>query len=170
MKLFKSIAKALNIILTVAVLILLAAKIPGMYENFKSEGTVSPDFSLLTNSELEFNTKDLHAKKVLVFWATWCPPCEMELSRINDLVKDKRIPAESILAISMHEDKALVDKTAADRGYQFPVAYDIDGKVSQLFQIEGTPTVVFLNSDKTIRWKSMGLSPLLKLRLNIFLD
>lgn len=170
MKIFKSIAKVLNIILTVTVLVLLAAKVPGMYENFKSEGSVSPDFSVLTNSGLSFDTKDLHAKKVLVFWATWCPPCEMELSRINELVKDKRIPAESILAISMHENKDIVDKTAGDRGYEFPIAYDVDGKVSQLFQIEGTPTLVFLNSDKTIRWKSIGLSPLLKLRLNIFLD
>lgn len=167
---FKSIARGLNIILTVVVLVLLAAKIPGIYDNFKTEGSVAPEFSVLTNSGLEFDTKDLHAKKVLVFWATWCPPCEMELSRINELVKDKRIPAEAILAISMQEDKALVDRTAAERGYQFPVGYDLDGQVSQMFKIQGTPTVIFLNGDKTIRWITTGLSPLLKLRLNIFLD
>ncbi len=163
-------AKGLNIILTVVVLILLAAKIPGMIDNFKTEGSEAPDFSVMTSSGLEFDTKDLHAKKVLVFWATWCPPCEMELSRINELVKEKRIPAEAILAISMQEEKALVDKTVTERGYQFPVAYDFDGKVSQLYKIQGTPTLVFLNGDKTIRWMSTGLSPLLKLRLNIFLD
>lgn len=166
----KSFAKGLNIILTVVVLGLLATKVPGIVENFKTEGSVAPEFSLLTNSGLEFNTKDLHAKKVLVFWATWCPPCEMELSRVNELVKEKRIPAEAILAISMHEDKALVDRTVAERGYQFPVGYDLDGKVSQLFKVQATPTIVFLNGDKTIRWITTGLSPLLKLRLNIFLD
>ena len=163
-------AKGLNIILTVVVLILLAAKIPGIIDNFKTEGSAAPEFSVMTNSGLEFDTKDLHAKKVLVFWATWCPPCDMELSRINELVKEKRIPAEAILAISMQEEKALVDKTVAERGYQFPVAYDLEGKVSQLYKIQGTPTLVFLNGDKTIRWMSAGLSPLLKLRLNIFLD
>ncbi|WP_409479494.1 TlpA family protein disulfide reductase [Pseudobdellovibrio sp. HCB154] len=167
---FKSVAKALNIVLTVVVLVLLAAKIPGIIDNFKTEGSAAPDFSVLTNSGLEFNTKDLHARKVLVFWATWCPPCEMELSRINELVKEKRIPAEAILAISMQEDKALVDKVVTERGYQFPIGYDLDGQVSQLFKIQGTPTLVFLNGDKTIRWLSTGLSPLLKLRLNIFLD
>lgn len=167
---FKSMTKALNIVLTVVVLVLLAAKIPGIIDNFKTEGSVAPEFAVMTNSGLEFDTKDLHAKKVLVFWATWCPPCEMELSRINELVKEKRIPAEAVLAISMQEDKALVDKTVAERGYQFPVAYDLDGKVSQLYKIQGTPTLVFLNGDKTIRWLSTGLSPLLKIRLNIFLD
>lgn len=167
---FKAVAKGLNIVLTVVVLVLLAAKIPGMIENFKTEGSIAPDFSVMTNNGLAFDTKDLHAKKVLVFWATWCPPCEMELSRINELIKDKRIPAEAILAISMQEDKSLVDKIVAERGYQFPVAYDLDGKVSQLFKIQGTPTLVFLNGDKTIRWLSTGLSPLLKLRLNVFLD
>lgn len=167
---FRVIAKSLNIILIVAVLVLLAVKIPGIYENFKTQGTVAPDFSILTNSGLEFDTKDLHAKKVLVFWATWCPPCEMELSRINELVKDKRIPAEAILAISMQEDKALVDRTVAERGYQFPIGYDLNGQVAQKFLVEGTPTVVFLDADKTIRWVTMGLSPLLTLRLNIFLE
>lgn len=167
---FKSVAKALNIILTVAVLALLATKIPGIYANFKTEGSVAPEFSVLTNNGLEFNTKDLHAKKVLVFWATWCPPCEMELSRINELVKEKRIPAEAILAISMQEEKDLVDRVAAERDYQFPIAYDLDGQVSRLFNVQGTPTVVFLSGDKKISWISMGLSPLLKLRLNIFLD
>lgn len=167
---FRNIAKGLNVILTVVVLVLLAAKIPDIYRNFKSEGELAPDFSILTNSDLKFDTKDLHAKKVLVFWATWCPPCEMELSRINDLVKDQRIPAESVLAISMQESKELVDKTAAERGYQFPIAYDVDGHVSRLFDIQGTPTLVFLNGDKTIKWKSIGLSPLLKFRLRFFLD
>lgn len=166
----KSTAKSLNIILTVLILIFLATKIPGIYDNFKTEGSVAPEFSLLTNSGLEFDTKDLHAKKVLVFWATWCPPCEMELSRLNDLVKEKRIPAEAILAISIQEQKELVDRIAAERGYVFPIGYDLDGHVSQMFKIKGTPTVAFLNEDKTIRWMTTGLSPLLKLRLNIFLD
>lgn len=167
---FKSVARVLNIIFTVVILALLATKIPGIYANFKSEGGQAPEFSLLTNSGLTFDSKDLHAKKVLVFWATWCPPCELELSRINGLVIEKRISAEDVLAVSMGEEKALVDKVTAERGYQFPVGYDFSGEVAQKFGVQGTPTVVFLNADRTINWFSVGLSPLLKLRLNIFLD
>lgn len=166
----KSLGKILNVLLTLAVLVLIAFKIPNIYANFKRQGTMVPEFSVLTSHDIEFSYKDIARKKVLVFWATWCPPCELELSRINELVKEKRIPAESILAISIQEEKGLVDKTVKERGYLFPVGYDLDGQVSNMFAVEGTPTVVFINEDKTINWQSTGLSPLLKYRLKFFLD
>lgn len=166
----KIIAKAINVLLFVAVLYLFATKAPGIFAQFKSEGTVVSDFSVLLNNGEEFNSQNLTAKKVLVFWATWCPPCELELSRINSLVQNKRIPADSVLAISINEDKQTVDRIVAERGYQFQVGYDFNSAVANKFAVAGTPTIVFLNGDKTIRWMTTGLSPLLKLRLNAFLD
>ncbi len=166
----KKLSQAFNILITIGIIYILATKAPIFLAHFKSEGTEAPAFSVLMNSGSEFNSENLTAKKVLVFWATWCPPCELELSRINDLVKEKRIPADSILAISMNEEKALVDRTVQERGYQFPVAYDFNGSVGQKFNVIGTPTVVFVNADKSINWMTTGISPLLKIRLNIFLD
>lgn len=152
------------------ILFLFAIKLPSIYAHFKSEGTVASDFSLLMNNGEEFNSQAMASNKVIVFWATWCPPCELELSRINDLVKEKRISADSVLAISISEEKQTVDRVVSERGYQFQVGYDFDGQVARKFSVAGTPTVVFLNADKTIRWITTGLSPLLKLRINIFLD
>ncbi len=149
---------------------MIATKIPGIYAHFKSEGTKVTDFSVLMNNGEEFNSQSLAAKKVIVFWATWCPPCELELSRINDLVKEKRISADSVLAISISEEKQTVDRVIAERGYQFQIGYDFDGAIASKFAVAGTPTVVFLNADKTINWITTGLSPLLKLRINYFLD
>jgi len=166
----KYFSRIINVLITVGIIYLLAQKVPGIWNHFQSEGTVVSDFSVMTNSGVEFNTQTMTSKKVLVFWATWCPPCELELSRINDLVKDKRISAESVLAIAMNEEKQLVDRVAQDRGYLFPIGYDFQGKAAQNFKVAGTPTVIFLNSDKSIRWITTGLSPLLKLRLNVFLD
>ena len=166
----KKFTQAFNILLVIGILYVLATKMPIFLAHFKSEGTVAPEFSVLTNSGAEFSSQSIASKKVLVFWATWCPPCELELSRINDLVKDKSISADSILAISLNEEKALVDRIVQERGYQFPVGYDFDGSVGQKFNVIGTPTIVFLNADKSIDWMTTGLSPLLTLRLNIFLD
>lgn len=156
--------------ITIGLIYILALKAPGVWAQFKSEGTKVSDFSVLTNSGAEFSTETLTSKKVLVFWATWCPPCEIELSRINELVKDKRISPDSVLAISLNEEKQLVDRIVQERGYQFPIAYDFNGQVGQRLTVMGTPTVIFLNSDKTIHWATTGLSPLLKLRMNVFLD
>jgi len=166
----KIFSKITNILLVVGILYLLVTKVPSFYAHFKSEGSKVSDFSVLMSNGEEFNSQALTAKKILVFWATWCPPCELELSRINELVKEKKIPADSVLAISINEAKQTVDRVVAERDYQFQVGYDFDGQVAQKFAVAGTPTVVFLNSDKTIRWITTGLSPLLKLRINIFLE
>lgn len=166
----KNYSKIINALILIAIVYLLAQKAPHIWAQFKSEGTKISDFSVLTNSGSELNTQDLKTKKVLVFWATWCPPCELELSRINDLVKDKRISADSVLAISMGEEKPLVDRIAQERGYEFHIGYDFDGKIGQQLAVAGTPTVIFLKEDKTISWVTTGLSPLLKLRMNVFLD
>lgn len=123
----KIFAKAINVLLLVAVLYLFVTKVPGIFAHFKSKGMVVSDFSVLVNNGEEFNSQNLTAKKVLVFWATWCPPCELELSRINSLVQNKRIPADSVLAISINEDKQTVDRIVAERGYQFQVGYDFNG-------------------------------------------
>lgn len=166
----KHFAKIINILITIGIVYLLFLKAPNIWSQFKSEGTKVSDFTVLTNSGTEFSTQDMTTKKVLVFWATWCPPCELELSRINELVKEKRISAESVLAISMNEEKQLVDRVVQERGYEFPIAYDLNGQIGQRLAVKGTPTVIFLNGDKTIHWATTGLSPLLKLRMNVFLD
>lgn len=166
----KNFSRVFNVLITIGLIYILALKAPGVWAQIKSEGTKVSDFTVLTNSGVEFSTEALTSKKVLVFWATWCPPCEIELSRINELLKDKRISADSVLAISLNEEKQLVDRIVQERGYQFPVAYDFNGQIGQRLAVMGTPTVIFLNSDKTIHWATTGLSPLLKLRMNVFLD
>lgn len=156
--------------LTVGLLYLLVLKAPGLYAQFKSEGTMAKDFSVPLSTGEVFNLQDLKTKKVVVFWATWCPPCEIELSRINDMIKDQKISADSVLAISISEDKQTVDKVASERGYVFPIGYDINGEVAAGFNVAGTPTIIFLEADKTLNWITTGLSPLLTVRLNMFLD
>lgn len=87
-------------------------------------------------------------KRILVFWATWCGPCQLELYRLNALVKDGTIAGDKILAISSLEDPKLVSKTASERGYLFPIAIDPTGVVAERFQVSATPTTVFLDGIK----------------------
>lgn len=167
---FKLITKVLNIFLTGVVLVLLVAKVPLIYANFKTEGTQAEDFSVPTNKNRDFYLKDITENKVVIFWATWCPPCELELSRVNGLIKDKKIKAESVLAISINEEKKVVDRVVAERGYEFLVGYDFDGQISKKYSVQGTPTLVFIDKDKSIHWLSTGLSPFLSLRTRMFLE
>ena len=112
---------------------------------------------------------DLSKPSVLVFWATWCPPCKVELARLQRLVAGGSIPASSVIAVSIGEDRAVVEQTVKERGYTFDVALDPSGEVSNKYVVAGTPTVLLRNADGTIAWRSSGVSPSLELRVLKFL-
>lgn len=165
-KYFKKILELSPIILIIG---LLFFKAPQFYRQYKLENTVAPAFELQILNGGTFNLADQRKKLVLVFWATWCGPCSVELSRLNKMVQNKEIEATDVLAISIGESEQAVKQAVTERGYLFQVGLDPQFKVSELYHIAVTPTVVFLNENKQMQWVSSGLSPLLGLRLWNFL-
>ena len=107
-------------------------------------------------------------KQVLVFWATWCAPCGVELVRLNRLIENGTVAADSIVAISIMEDAKLVKDTIHERGYQFKVYLDLNGSASEAYKVEGTPTILLIDEDGKISWMTTGLSPTLEYRVKKF--
>lgn len=111
------------------------------------------------------NLADPDEKTVMVFWASWCPPCKLELARLNKLVESKPHMAKRIIAVSIGEPAELVRKTAGERGYKFEVASDEAGEAAVRYKIEGTPTIILKNPGNGIKWMTAGISPSLEMRV-----
>lgn len=109
-------------------------------------------------------------KRLLVFWATWCGPCSIELGRINRLILSGDLKPDSVLAISSGEDKQTVQKSVEERKYLFPVATDEDGHLALTYKVSGTPTIYFINEKNSVEWASVGLSPSLEFRIKSFFN
>jgi cytochrome c biogenesis protein CcmG, thiol:disulfide interchange protein DsbE len=170
-RLFTLFNKATNYLLIAMAIFVVARRLPGLLDEWRSTGTPAPGFSLsLLSSTDVFSLNTLQAPVVVVFWATWCGPCTIELNRINQMIIDKEIKAESVLAIDIAEDQPTVLKTVQERHYQFPVAIDSNAMVAQSYHVQGTPTVVFIDREHKINWLTAGMSPLLGWRLKWFLD
>lgn len=164
-------SKRVSNLLTVFLLAWVAWKIaPSALSNFQIEGARIEDFSLRTISGEDFHFSKQSEPLVLVFWATWCAPCQLELNRINSMITEGTISPDSVLAISSFEDDSLVKTVVAQRGYKFPVALDRNGQVARAFQVAGTPTIVLASAAHIIEWKTTGLSPLLETRIKHFLQ
>lgn len=143
-------------------------RLPVIMSHFEFQDQIVPNFKMRTLSGGEFELYQ-QKKTVIVFWATWCGPCEVELKRINKMIADKKIRPENVLAVAGLEDQKLIEETVKKNGYLFPVGLDFDDHAGRIFKIKATPTIVFIDDKHTVNWMTSGLSPTLEYRISTFL-
>lgn len=161
---------AVNMILGFMLLVVLAQRIPLILEHLRFEGVDAPPVKLKLLTGEDFSLEGFGHPLILVFWATWCEPCRLELQRLNRLIKNGELSPTSVLAISSYELPERVQEVSHERGYRFMVAIDSDGRIAQQFKVAATPTVTFVGKDRKIQWMTTGLSPFLELRAKRFID
>ncbi len=170
-------SKAINIALWIFIGLIFIQKVPTLIDMFKKEGNPAPqsqvtDLKTNQNLPLPMRTQDglTVYPQLIVFWATWCGPCKIELSRINSLVKSGQITPDSVIAISSGEDPNLVRNMVTKEGYQFKVALDPDASAAKVYNVKGTPTLILVDKQGKINWMTMGLSATLEMRILSFFD
>ena len=105
----------------------------------------------------DFTLKDLHNKKVTLselrgkivvvnFWATWCPPCRLEMPDLNWIYDHYKSQGLVILSITS-EDVFTVGPFVVKAGYDPPVLIDAGGKVAKQFHVNGIPKTFIFNRE-----------------------
>lgn len=162
------LSKTLNIILFVVVTWMLVERIPVVVDMFQRQGKKAPQVQMLTLTGTVVSLP-LRQNHLIVFWATWCSPCKLELARINKMLSDGEISPDQVIAISSLEAPDTVKRHVEENGYLFTVGIDTSGIIARQYKVSGTPTLLLVKEDGTIDWITMGLSPSLELRLKSFL-
>ena len=100
-----------------------------------------PEFVMEMFDGQKINIKDLKGKIVLInFWATWCPPCQEELKRVQKEIIDRFKGKDFVfLAISREESKEQVKKFRERNGYTFPMGLDPERKIYSKFATATIP-------------------------------
>ncbi len=105
----------------------------------------------------DFTLKDLHNKKVTLsalrgkivmvnFWATWCPPCRLEMPDLDFLSTHFQPQGLVVLSIT-DEDPVKVNSLIASSGYHPTVLLDPGDAVHKLFHVEGIPRTYIFGRD-----------------------
>jgi thiol-disulfide isomerase/thioredoxin len=105
------------------------------------------DFTLKDLRGKKFTLSELHGKIVMVnFWATWCPPCRMEMPDLDWIYTHFQSQGLVVLSIT-DEDFFTVGPFIGRAGYHPPVLIDRDKKVHKLFHVEGIPKTFIFGRD-----------------------
>ena len=124
-----------------------------------SASTAAPDFHLTTLDGTRVSRDALRGKVVLVnFWATWCPPCRVEMPGFQQVYDRKNAEGFTILGVST--DAAGTERVAsylAEHHITYPVAM-ASGEIVQGFGgARALPTSFLIDRQGRIRHTVTGI-------------
>jgi len=93
---------------------------------------------------------------ILNFWATWCPPCRVEMPSMETLYQRFKNQGLEILAVDVGEDNVTVQRFVQSNGYTFPILLDRDNRVSSVYGIEAIPTTYIIDREGKIIGRIIG--------------
>jgi peroxiredoxin len=127
--------------------------LPGLQH--AKQDTIEPfDFTLKSIDGEEVSLKDYRGKKIvhLVFWATWCPHCLMEMPKVNELYQALGNNSYEVLAVDVGINESIKRIRKIQKEYKIPckILLDEKGVVTRLFKIVGVPCHTIIGKDGKI--------------------
>lgn len=122
-------------------------------------GYFAPDFTLPDLDGKMVRLSDFRGKKAIFvnFWATWCPPCRLEMPTMEKAYQEHKTRGLEILAVSIDTGpKAAVKDFMQDCNLTFPVLLDPDMEVMQLYRFFSIPASVLIDKEGIIRHRELG--------------
>lgn len=91
----------------------------------------------------------------LDFWASWCGPCGQSFPWLNQMQRKYR-DGLVVVGVNVDTDAAAADAFLKKHPAVFDIVRDPDGKLPELYAIEGMPSSVLIAPDGRVLHKHSG--------------
>jgi len=124
-------------------------------------GDMVPFFTCRTIDGKVIDIGKLRGKIIMInFFATWCPPCNLELPALQSGIWDKYKNNPSFVLIILgreHNEKEVADYVKS-KNFTMPFAPDPDRSIYKLFATQYIPRNVIIDRDGRIIFQNRGYS------------
>ena len=128
----------------------------GIAESVSISGP-APNFTLKSLSGENIKLSELTGNVVLInFWASWCGPCRQEMPFLNAIHNKYKALGFTVLGVNVEEEVANARSFIAERPVDFPILFDSNNKVSELYKVIAMPTTVVIDRDGKLRFLHQG--------------
>ncbi len=120
-----------------------------------------PSFSLedvLTGKSVS-NKSFADTSLLVVFFATWCPPCVQEIPNLIQLQEEYGKRGFSVIGISVDQEKGVVGDLIDKKDINYPVMMADEAVTRDFGGVYGIPTSFLVNSSGTVVKKYTGYVP-----------
>ncbi len=126
----------------------------------KENKVASLDFTVYDEDGKEVHLFDFKGKPVVLnFWASWCGPCQMEMPDFEEKYKayGEDVHFLMVNVTGGRETKESAQAFLKEKGYTFPVYFDLDGDASATYGAYSLPTSYFIDAEGFIIARATGM-------------
>jgi len=121
-------------------------------------GGQAPDFLLPDRYGRQLSLSQFRGQNVLlVFWASWCPPCRTEMASLQRLHDNSAVQNLKILAVNVGETEEQVALFADRQQLSFSILLDAVSDVQQSYGVYQLPLAFLVDDQGRIIARHFGL-------------
>ena len=110
----------------------------------------APDFTVYDKEGNPVKLTDYIGKPIVLnCWASWCGPCQSEMPDFEEKYQELGEDIQFLMVNMTDGSRETVDTAAGfieEKGYTFPVFYDIDQDVAITYGVYSLPTTFFIDA------------------------
>lgn len=122
------------------------------------KGQIAPNFTVETLEGESITLSELKGKKVILnFWATWCPPCKVEMPHFQSYFeKHSKDDNVVILAANMTYKDKNVQQFVNGYDLTFPILLLESDDLIKTYEVLTIPSTFFIDSEGKVQKKIVG--------------